>query len=102
MKTLEEQRTEIEKKKKGFEANLEKNNKNLSPSVKKELETKAKIHVLRCTDIVICTLNYAGNPVLDSMTSEKNQGGSMFTTIIIDEVLIRDLIVVNVPRAAQY
>lgn len=42
--------------------------------------------VLKEADIVVCTLNFSGNSVLDCLTMEKNNGQSLINTIIIDEV----------------
>lgn len=45
----------------------------------------SKEKVLRDADIIICTLNYSGNSILDCLTMEKNQGVSLIDVVIIDE-----------------
>ena len=53
---------------------------------RKKLEAQAKEKVLREADIIISTLNFSGNSLLDCLTPEKNNGNSLINVIIIDEV----------------
>jgi hypothetical protein len=44
--------------------------------------------VLREADIIISTLNYSGNQIMDCLTVEKNGGNCIVNIIIVDEVKI--------------
>ena len=46
----------------------------------------AKETVLKEADVIVGTLNYSGNRILDCLTKEKNKGQSFIDVIIIDEV----------------
>jgi hypothetical protein len=78
------------KKRKDFELQMNKLNRNnanhLSQFDRKKLEQQAKEIVLREADIIVCTLNFSGNQVLDCLTPEKNNNQSLINCIIIDEV----------------
>ena len=60
----------------------------VSITEQKKLEQQAREEVVRSADIIICTLNYSGNAVLDCLTEEKNNGKCPISAIIIDEVNI--------------
>ena len=57
-----------------------------SAGSKKKFEHQAKEEILREADIIICTLNFSGNQILDCLTAERNNGKTLINTIIIDEV----------------
>lgn len=61
---------------------------NLSLQERKNIEKQAKELVLKDADIIICTLNFCGNQMLDCLTSERNGGQALINAIIIDEVKI--------------
>lgn len=66
--------------------NSNENMKNLSLHERKNIEKQARELVLKEADIIICTLNFSGNQMLDCLTSEKNGGQTLINAIIIDEV----------------
>jgi hypothetical protein len=92
IKELEEDLVELQKKLKDLDKTLEKNASNSSNANstiltdKRKLEQQAKEEILKEADIIICTLNFSGNQVLDCLKPERNNGQPVFTTIIIDEV----------------
>jgi len=62
-------------------------NNPVSRADRKKLETEARDYVLKDADIIICTLNSCGRRELDCLTPERNNGNSLITTLIVDEVV---------------
>lgn len=62
--------------------------RNATAQERKKFELQAKEMILKDADIIICTLNFCGNQILDCLSSEKNNGLSLVSAIIIDEVFI--------------
>jgi hypothetical protein len=89
IKELECQLEEVVKRKKDFETKLKKssNFKDMSGSDRKKLEIESKELVLKEADIIICTLNFSGNQILDCLTAERNKGRPLISLVIIDEVI---------------
>ena len=58
----------------------------MSSADKKKLDQYAKELVLREAEVIVCTLNYSGNRVLDCLTMEKNKGEIVIDVVIVDEV----------------
>ena len=52
----------------------------------KNIDKQAKEAVLKDADIIVCTLNFSGNSLLDCLTVDKNQNQPLINAIIIDEV----------------
>ena len=52
---------------------------------RKKLDQQAKEEVLKEADVIICTLNFSGNSILDCLLPERNNGQPLITTVIIDE-----------------
>ena len=85
IKELEDQKSELSKRKQKFEMQLKKNNGQEAPSVRRKLKQTAKEMILREADIIISTLNYCGNSVMDCLGVEKNKGKCLIDLIIVDE-----------------
>lgn len=63
-------------------------NSRISSTDRKKLELEAKEMVLREADIIISTLNFSGNQVLDCLSADRNNGNSMISAVIVDEVIL--------------
>ncbi|RNA26767.1 putative helicase senataxin [Brachionus plicatilis] len=86
LKEAEKELEELKKKIKKFEDQLAKNKSNdISYGDRKKLEAQAKEKVLKEADIIISTLNFSGNSLMDCLTAEKNNGNSLVSVVIIDE-----------------
>lgn len=57
----------------------------------KNIDKQAKEAVLKDADIIVCTLNFSGNSLLDCLTADKNQNQPLINAIIIDEVIMLKL-----------
>jgi superfamily I DNA and/or RNA helicase len=75
----------VRKRKEIFENQLKRNLGVEAPSMRRKFKAQAKEIVLREADIIVSTLNYCGNSILDCLTSEKNKGKSLVDLIIVDE-----------------
>lgn len=50
---------------------------------------EAREKVLKNADIIISTLNFSGNSLLDCLTPQKDNGQPQISVIIIDEVSLK-------------
>ncbi len=79
---LKDQLATIQQRKQKFEMELKKNNGGEVSSI---LRQKAKKIILKEADIIISTLNYCGNPIMDCLGAEKNKGKCLIDLVIVDE-----------------
>jgi len=86
-KELEEDLSDLLKKQQSFRRINSKTNP-ISKAEKKKLEIQAKESVIKNADILICTLNSCGRRELECLTPERNNGKSLITTLIVDEVIL--------------
>jgi len=82
---LKDQLATIQQRKQKFEMQLKKNNSYEDPSTKRKLRQQAKEIILKEADIIISTLNYCGNPIMDCLGAEKNKGKCLIDLVIVDE-----------------
>ena len=82
---LEKQKTDLCNRKQKFELQLKKNCGTVPPSLRRKLEQQAKEMILREADIIISTLNYCGNSLMDCLTLAKNKGKCLVNLLVIDE-----------------
>ncbi len=82
---LKDQLATIQQRKQKFEMQLKKNNGYEAPSTKRKLRQQAKEIILKEADIIISTLNYCGNPIMDCLGAEKNKGKCLVDLVIVDE-----------------
>ena len=54
-------------------------------TVKKSVEKYIKEMILREADVIISTLNYCGNPIMDCLAVDKNNGNNLVNLLIVDE-----------------
>ena len=85
IKELEAQKVDLCKRKEKFEQQLKKNWGQIPQNVRYKQEQQAKEMILREADIIVCTLNFCGNSLLDCLTADKNKGKSLVNLLIIDE-----------------
>ena len=64
---------------------LVKYNGNVPLTVKISVEKSIKEMILREADVIISTLNYCGNPIMDCLAVDKNNGNNLVNLLIVDE-----------------
>jgi senataxin len=84
MREHEDNLNEVLKKKKNLEIQLKKLNSNSNNDPKKDAY-RCKEIVLKEASIIISTLSFSGNPILDCLGSERNEGKPAINAILIDE-----------------